>query len=662
MIQLKYNEITRKQCFLQGFLLGIFSISLLVIGLPPTHQFWWLAAGAFPFLLEIGAAFLFKVPSAGKILITLGLALGIYLLFPLISSSPLFALFYGSVFLTFVYYLFSSRIRQIASVDREMSLELFRGSSLSLIILTMLSPLFVQDYQMYSAVCLCGFLTMLIFFGSYLNVFKEPSRKKRIIAGMLLTAVLSVVLAMNECIILPAFFLAVPGFCYAMFQSREDLKHFGIVMAHPGRSVFLTFAFLCAGGALLLRTPAAMTNGISVIDAAFTAVSGVCVTGLSVIDISSDLTLTGRFFLLILIQAGGLGIMTLAALVLHGLGKRLSLDQEQVLTELAPAQEQEVFQSLKQIVKVTFFCETIGAILLIPCFFFEHNDWGTAFELGVFTSISAFCNAGFFPNIDNLMPYSGNYFLLIVTALLIILGGIAPAVTISILHAGKKKYMLPLISKLVIGSTLLLLAGSTIFLLIFEWNGIFNGLSSTGKVINSFFLAASLRTAGFNTVAMGGSGAPAVIMMILCMFIGGSPGGTAGGIKTTTIAMIILTFRAAIRGENEAELDRHRIPEKSIIQAVSIICSAFLVLLLVIIMLTTTQTIGLRSLIFEAVSALGTVGLSLGATGELDFIGKIIIMITMFIGRIGSLTLFLLLSDRRSSRDSGYPPVRIPLG
>lgn len=151
---------------------------------------------------------------------------------------------------------------------------------------------------------------------------------------------------------------------------------------------------------------------------------------------------------------------------------------------------------------------------------------------------------------------------------------------------------MPLVCKLVFGGTLLLLASSTSLLLLFEWDGIFGGLTATGKLVNSFFLAASLRTAGFNTVEMVGSGVPAVIVMLLCMFVGGSPGGTAGGIKNTTLAMIILTLRAAVRGDDAVELDRHRIPAKSIIQAVAIISSAAFVLLVVIVMLVITQPIG----------------------------------------------------------------------
>lgn len=657
-MKIKNFETQKQQCFLQGILFGIFPVTLLVLHF--THI--GLAGIALPLLLGIGTAVLFRKPIVGKILITSGIGFGIFLLYPVLYTNPLFALLIGVSVIASLYYLFSSRIRSFSIQQSELHLEHFRGSTLSLIILTMFSPLFVHEHELFSLVCLTGLLIQFATLGNYLNIYREAARRKWWIAALTVLTPLAVLLAWKEYIVLPAFLLAVTGFCYGMRQKHSDLKQLNVIIDHPGRSVFFTFALLCAGGTLLLRTPAAMQDGVDVIDAAFTSVSGVCVTGLSVIDIASDLTLTGRFFLMLLIQAGGLGIMTLASLVLHTLGRRLSLNQEHLLSELTPAQEQDVFQSLKQIVKVTFFCEAAGMLLLIPGFYYSHGDWYLAFELGIFTSISAFCNAGFFPGAANLMPYSGNYFLLIVTALLIIAGGIAPAVTVSLLQIRKKGYRMPLVCKLVFGGTLLLLASSTSLLLLFEWDGIFGGLTATGKVINSFFLAASLRTAGFNTVEMVGSGVPAVIVMLLCMFVGGSPGGTAGGIKNTTLAMIILTLRAAVRGDDTVELDRHRIPAKSIIQAVAIISSAAFVLLVVIVMLVITQPIGAKEVIFESVSALGTVGLSLGATGELDTIGKLIIMATMFIGRIGPLTLFLLLSDRRNSQDPGYPPVNIPLG
>lgn len=658
-------EKQKQQYFLQGILFSLFPVTLLVLHIAPPliSGVWATAAGvALPLLLGGGAAILFKSPAAGRVLIFTGIGLGVFLLFPVIAGSPLAALSVGVTVIGVLYYLFSARITPSTVPHGELRQERFRGCALALTAVTMFSPLFVEDYKLFSLVCLIGFLAMLGSLGAVWNAAGISQRRKRAAALLLLGMTGgAIVLTMNENIVLPVFFLAAVSSGIAMIRRNTDLKYLTVIIEHPGRSVFLTFLLLCAAGTLLLRTPAAMTGEIHVLDAAFTSVSGACVTGLCTIDISRDLTLTGRFFLLLVIQAGGLGMMTLAALVLHALG-RLSLNQEQLLSEQRAVPERDIFQNLKLIVKVTFIIEFIGALLLTTAFYQVHGKFLYAAELGIFTSISAFCNAGFFPNANNMLPYSGNYFLLFVTAMLIIAGGIAPAVTVSLLHARKNLSRLPLVSKLVLGGTLVLLVSSTLLLLLFEWDGIFRGLSPVGKVVNGFFLAASLRTAGFNTVLMESSGVPAVIVMLFCMFIGGSPGGTAGGVKITTLALLLLALRAAVRGEENMELDRHRIPGKSIIQAVAISVSAVLVLLTVIIMLITTQTADPGKMIFEAFSALGTVGLSLGGTAELDPVGKLIIMAAMFIGRIGPLTLFLLFSDKRGSEKTGYPPVRIPLG
>ena len=658
-------ELQKQHCFLQGVLTGIFPVTLLFFNFTPPllSGVWAAVAVAALFLLTgSGTALLFRFPVAGRIVAAISMALGVFLLFPALRADPLFALFTGVAVIAALYYLFSARIVPLPAAAPELRWEHFRGTALALTGVTMFSPLFITDYKLFSMVCLAGVLLLFRSVSVLLNYRKSSLwRRLGIIFLLLIFSAGAGVLAWQESIIFPAFLLGAASFGFAMIRRHGDLRYLSIIVDHPGRSVFLTFGLLSAAGTLLLRTPVAMTGELRVIDTAFTAVSGVCVTGLSTIDIARDLTFSGRFFLLLLIQSGGLGIMTLAALVLHALG-RLSLNQEQLIAELTPSQEQDIFQSLKQILKVTFICETAGALLLSFGFFQLHNNWGKALELGIFTSVSAFCNAGFFPGSDNMLPYSGNSFLLLVTALLIIAGGIAPAVIVSLYRRARGKERLSLVNKLITGTTLLFLLGTLFFLLLFEWDGIFKELSLPGKLVNGFFLAASLRTAGFTTLPLENCGVPALIVMLLCMFTGGAPGGTAGGIKVTAPALLFLTLRAAVRGDDEVFLGNHRIPEKSIIQSVAIVSSAAVVLLAVVIMLLTTQDMCSENVIFESVSALGTVGLSLGGTGELDSMGKVIIMGAMFIGRIGPLTLFLLLKERRGVKNPGFPPISIPLG
>ena len=252
-----------------------------------------------------------------------------------------------------------------------------------------------------------------------------------------------------------------------------------------------------------------------------------------------------------------------------------------------------------------------------------------------------------------------NYLLLTISAL-ITLGGIAPAVTLALMTEQSLRKLHPG-SRLILTASAILLLGGTFWLLLFEWDGILGNLTIPEKITNALFMSSSLRTAGFNTVNISGLGIPSYIAMLILMFIGGSPGGTAGGIKTTTLAITVLTFRAALRGESQVYYDCRRISESNIIQAVAIIFSAFLVLLLTVIMLVTTQSAGVKELVFEAVSALATVGLSMDCTNLLDTTGQIIVMLAMFSGRVGPLTVFLLLSDRHSAKRPGYPTINVPL-
>ena len=328
--------------------------------------------------------------------------------------------------------------------------------------------------------------------------------------------------------------------------------------------------------------------------------------------------------------------------------------------DLLNSQDQNIFQNLKLIVRFTFAAEAIGAGLLTWGFYHVHHDISYALELGIFTSVSSFCNAGFFPGAESLIPYSGEKFLLLVIALEIIIGGIAPMVTYSLLRLQSLR-RLPFVSKLILASTAILLIMSTFLLLLFEWGGIFKDLTWPDKLVNGFFLAATLRTAGFNSVDISGINVPTLLTMLLLMAIGGSPGGTAGGIKTTTLAVLALTFIAAVRGSDQVIAGRHRIAFRTVIKAVAIIFSAVLVMMAIVLMLVTTQTLPLKELLFEAVSALATVGLTLDCTSYLDAVGQFIIMLAMFIGRIGPLTLFLLLSDRSNVKSPGYPQIKIPL-
>ncbi len=430
---------------------------------------------------------------------------------------------------------------------------------------------------------------------------------------------------------------------------------------HPARVLITTFLGLCLVGTLLLQLPWASTKGhIAFVDAAFTSVSAVCVTGLTVLDTPNDFTLLGQWFIIILIQLGGLGIMTISTVALHVMGKRLSLRQERLLTTLTETSHSDLIGSLVMIVRFTLLTELVGAAFLTSCFLMAGDSLPLALWRGLFTSVSAFCNAGFALQSDNLIAYQGSPLILHAVAALIILGGLAPA-TCLLLPAWLRGRAIPLAPRIALLTSAALLLAGTVCFLVFEWDGAMAGLSFGDKFHNAWFQSATLRTAGFNSVDISGVVEPTFLIMLAFMFIGGSPGGTAGGIKTTTIGVLSLTFWASVTGHNEVISGNRRIPQSTINRAITVVGSGIVIWFFALLGLQITQQLPARDLAFEVTSALGTVGLSLGATPHLDEIGKIIILLTMFIGRIGPMTLFTLLSLDVAPTDSRCPDARITL-
>jgi len=442
-------------------------------------------------------------------------------------------------------------------------------------------------------------------------------------------------------------------------QRRE--QWWEVLLDHPARILLSSFLGLCLLGTLLLITPGAATSGsISLVDAAFTAVSAVCVTGLITLDTSVDFSTNGQFFILLLIQLGGLGIMSIATVALHAMGRRLSLQHERLLGSMTDTDHNDLIASLVDILIFTLIVETIGAIILAALFHATGDGIGQAAWRGLFTAISAFCNAGFALQSESLIPYQSNATILHITAILIILGGMAPATSLIIPKLLQRK-PIPESARIALLTSIVLLVSGTCFILAFEWNGILKGLSIMDKLHNGWFQSVTLRTAGFNSVNLSTIANPTLLIMLCLMFIGGSPGGTAGGIKTTTIGILALTFWADIRNRGDVIVSNRKIRSATIKRAITIIAAGGVVWFIIILMLETTQQISARDLVFEATSALGTAGLTIGATPKLDEIGKIIIMLAMFAGRIGPMTLFMLLSNGQTPSASRCLDAKIPL-
>lgn len=430
------------------------------------------------------------------------------------------------------------------------------------------------------------------------------------------------------------------------------------VVKSPVRILPVTFFILCVLGGIFIFLPCSGT--MSFIDALFTAVSGVCVTGLSVSDISTKLTTFGQFILMVLIQVGGLGIMTISSVIFLLLGKKMSVTYEKNARSMFDAEsKQEIKESLYLIFKYTFLLEFIGFIILFLRFSYTHHDIIFGFKQGLFLAVSAFCNAGYALITDNLIPYNNDPFIILTVAFLIIFGGIAPVMAITLPKFLKKEKLPPVIT-IVFNTTIALLFLGTLIFLISEYNGVLSEMNLADKIMNAFFNSVSARTAGFSSVDLSPIDCGGFLILVFLMIIGGSPGGTAGGIKTTTFAILVITAINTFLGKKNVVRNREILPE-TVYKAIGLIFVYLLVLTISIILLITTQSVSHIKLAFEAVSAMGTVGLSMGATSGLDTFGKIVIIATMYIGRVMPAMVIYYLNSKITEFDLSYPKAKISL-
>lgn len=507
-------------------------------------------------------------------------------------------------------------------------------------------------------------LTVVLHFGLTLSAW-SGGRSQRRRMGVLWALTLILLLAVashwgdDERIELFAVTHLIAAFLLLPRRAESDEASFwDPIIGHPERLFVATFAALCTLGTVLLAMPesSAGDRPIAILDAAFTAVSSVCVTGLSVLDTGSAFSPLGQTFLILLIQAGGLGIMTFSTVALRLFGRRMSLRHEGVVARIvSPQDRSQVFGSTLRLVKFTLIAEALGALALWP-FFAAELGLGPGLWKAIFTAISAFCNAGFALDPDSLIGYQSEPIVLHVVALLIIAGGLAPAVVLAVPRWVKDhRSVAPQARLVLLVSAILLVFGFAAFLAL-EWSHTLSPLSVGDKVHNAWFQSVTLRTAGFNSVDYTGLQATTVLMMMAQMFIGGSPGGTAGGIKTTTVGLLLLAVMAAVRGREQAHFAGRAINVKSIYKAIAVLVAASATLVLGLVVVLVTQDITVKKAAFEVVSAVGTVGLTLGATSELDGIGKGVIMACMFLGRVGSLTLLMFLSQSGGDRTQWRRP------
>jgi trk system potassium uptake protein TrkH len=444
------------------------------------------------------------------------------------------------------------------------------------------------------------------------------------------------------------------------------------------RAAVASFAAAILVGSVLLILPISSRarQWTAPDDALFTVTSAVCVTGLIVKSTPNYWSLFGQLVILILIQAGGLGIMTLGAFLAFMLQRRLSMRFETVMSDIVDVHQVEsVWTLIRFICVFTLVAETAGAAALFL-------SWGTALPRfgerlyhSVFHSVSAFCNAGFSLNDDNLMHFVDSVPVNLVVCLLIVSGGLGFTVMRDLmrwarwwLHERKgRRPRLATHSKVVLTVTGILLLVGFLGVLVIESDHVLAGKSVKTKLLAAMFQSVTPRTAGFNTIEMSATAlAPATtVLLMVLMYIGGSPGGTAGGIKTSTLGIMIASIAATLRGRSRAELFNHSVPEEAVHRVASIILLSVAALVGGVFLLVITEAASFHLVVFDAVSALGTVGLSIGLTGPdtaLTPAGKLILTTLMFVGRLGSITLVLSVASLRERAVYRYPEEQVLVG
>ncbi|MGH2453740.1 MAG: TrkH family potassium uptake protein [bacterium] len=432
----------------------------------------------------------------------------------------------------------------------------------------------------------------------------------------------------------------------ASILPHRGLRRFAL---SPAQTILLGFASIILMGAALLSLPAASADGrpTAPLDALFTATSATCVAGLVVLDTATHFTLFGQLVILLLIQVGGFGYMTASILLALLLGRRIGLRERVVLAE-----SQNIYaiggvvRFTRLIVLVTLAIEGIGAVLLsarwMPDLGLRGAYWG------IFHAISAFNNAGFdvTGGFASLTGYVTDVPVNLIIAALLISGGLGFGVLVDLSHGLRR---LTLHSKIVLAATVGLIGVGTAAVLLFEFGSAktLGGLSWPGKVLAAFFQAVTPRTAGFNTVDIGALREPTLMVLVVLMFIGASPGGTGGGIKTTTFIAPLAVILALLRGSPEPVLFKRRLPPSVVYKAVTIALLAVAFVVTMAILLSLSERIAILPALFEVVSAFGTVGLSTGITPSLSALGKVIIILTVYTGRVGLLTLAFGLTRRQ---------------
>nr|WP_269847334.1 TrkH family potassium uptake protein [Paenibacillus sonchi] len=445
------------------------------------------------------------------------------------------------------------------------------------------------------------------------------------------------------------------------------INDFRFLKLSPPQILVLGFAAVILTGTLLLMLPVSSASGESLkfIDALFTATSATCVTGLVVVDTGTYFTVFGQIVIMVLIQVGGLGFMTMATLFALVLKRRISLRDRLILQEAMNQSSMEgIVRLIRKVLIYSLVIEAAAAALFALRWAYD-MPFGRAVYFGVFHAVSLFNNAGFdlFGEYRSLTGYVSDPVVNLVAMFLIVSGGIG-FIVMSDLVDYRRTRRLSLHSKVVLSMTAALIVIGTVVIFVFEFTNTrtLGPLNFGGKIWAAFFQSVTPRTAGANTVDIAGLRQASQFFIVILMFIGASPGSTGGGIKTTTFTLMIGAVISMLRGREDIVLFRYRLAQERVFKALTITLLALLLIVSVSMVLSTTEDRAFLMILFETTSAFATVGLSMGLTPELSQVGKILICLTMFAGRLGLLTLAYAIGPKKGKQLYKYPEGKMIIG
>lgn len=447
-------------------------------------------------------------------------------------------------------------------------------------------------------------------------------------------------------------------------MSNDRRNRLGIASLSATQILVFGYLTVIVLGSVLLSLPIASSDGsrIEYMDVLFTATSATAVTGLVVVDIGARFSLFGQLVILCMIQLGGLGLMTVGTLISRVLGRRIGFRHRMMIQEdLKYLTLSGLVKTASLVAKVALMIEGVGALLLWLRWRADLGLWRGLY-FAIFHSVSAFCNAGMDLFGDSLASYVGDAYTCMVVATLFILGGLGFVVLIELARTKPRRYSLH--TRLVMYSSGFLLAVATVFVLASEYSNpaTLGNFCFAKKALAAFFQGATPRTAGFYTVPIGSLRPVTLLFLIGLMFVGASPGSTGGGVKTTTALVVLATVVSFVKGDEEPGMLYRRIPRGIVQRSMVVVTAAFLLVAVASLILLSVEPFEPTRVLFEVVSAFGTVGLSTGITPSLSAVGRIVIMLTMFAGRVGPLTIAMAITHRSHRPAFRYPEGKVIIG